>query len=110
VTVLVEPAPTADTETIAAYLEQLARARRDEDQVIVVQFTGREPRKRGDVDGVEYVRNEWEAPMAVLAGQRSELGNVNRLDDVLKGLSGNVLGAVANPPGDVHTGWLRRSA
>lgn len=110
VTVLIEPGPDEDTETIAAYLDKLALAKRGNDRLIVVQFMDGARLERGTVDGVTYVRNEWEAQMAALADQRSERGNVNRLDDVLKGLSGNVMGAVANPPPDIHTSRLSSRA
>lgn len=105
-TVLIEPAPDADAETIATYLDQLAQARHNQDRTIVVKFMDGARLERENVAGVTYVRNEWEAQMAVLAGQHSERGNAHRLDDLLKGLSGNVMGAVANPSGDIHAAWL----
>lgn len=106
VTVLIEPGPDEDTETIAAYLDKLALAKRGNDRLIVVQFMDGARLERENVDGVTYVRHEWEAQLLLLAGQHSERGNVNRLDDVLKGLSGNVMGTVANPPPDIHTSRL----
>lgn len=108
VTVLTEPGPDDDAETIAAYLNKLAQAKHSLGRVIVVQFMDGARLERENVDGVTYVRHEWEAQMLLLNGQPSERGNANRLDDVLKGLSGNVMGAVANPPGDIHAGWLGR--
>jgi hypothetical protein len=110
VTVLIEPAPDSDAETIAAYLDKLAQAKHSLDRVIVVQYVDGARLERENVNGVTYVRHEWEAQMLLLNGQPSERDNVNRLDDVLKNLSGNVMGVVANPPGDVHAGWLGRSA
>lgn len=98
VIVLIEPGPDADAETIAAYLGKLAQPRRDQDRIIVVKFMSSERLQWEEADGVTYVRHEWEAQMSALAGQRSERGNVNRLDHLLKGLSGKVLGAVANSP------------
>jgi hypothetical protein len=100
--VLLEPGPSADAETIATYLNQLAQAKRSDDRVIVVQFVGGTRLARENRDGVTYVRHGWEAQMHVLVGQPSEHGNFNRLDDLLKSLPGTVLGTVANPPRDVH--------
>lgn len=98
VTVLLEPSPDAEPAAIADYLEKLARAQHNRDNIMVVRLVPltRDSRPEGeDVPGVRYVNSGWEARLAILAGQHSEGGNANRLDDVLKGLSGNVLGAVA---------------
>jgi len=104
VTVLIEPSPDADVKTIAAYLDKLAQSKGSHGRVIVVQFFDSARLERENLDGVTYVRHEWEAQLLLLAGQRSERGNVDRLGDVLKGLSGNVLGVAARLPGDIHTG------
>lgn len=110
VTVLLEPPPDADAKTIAAYLDKLALAKRSTDKVVVVKFMDDERVEKERIHGVTYVRNEWEAQMVILAGARSERGNTDRLADVLKGLSGNVLGVVEKPPPDVHTSRLRSQA
>lgn len=110
ITVLMEPGHDAEPAVIADYLEKLAQAQHNQDNIMVlrlVPLTKESCPARDDVPGVRYVNSEWEARLAILAGQRSERGNVNRLDDVLKGLSGNVLGAVANPPPDIHTSRMR---
>lgn len=64
--------------------------------------------KRGlPVDGksVRYVGNEAEAQILALSLQPSENGNRSQLDDVLAGISGNVLGTVADPLPDT---WRRQ--
>lgn len=113
VTVLLEPGPDAEPAAIADYLEKLARAQHNQDNIMVVRLvplTRYSDPGRDEVPGVRYVNSEWEARLAILAGQHSERGNANRLDDVLKGLSGNVMGAVANPPPDIHASrWCSRT-
>ena len=91
-TVLMEPQRDADPEVVAAYLVELAQARRNEDNIIVVRLTSPGWPEREDVADVRYVNTEWEAQLAILASQPSELGNKSRLDDFMKSLSGNVLG------------------
>lgn len=100
VKVLTKPSPDAGVEAQAAFNADLAEAQRAHDRVFVV--TGQQERDRDREATVQYFQHEWQATMAVLAGQRSESGNANRLADVLKSLPGNVLGVVANPPPDVH--------
>ncbi|MBK7463979.1 MAG: hypothetical protein IPJ50_15440 [Betaproteobacteria bacterium] len=46
---------------------------------------------------IKYVDTKEEGQMLALSLQPSELGNKNRLDDVIQGLSGNVLGIVEKP-------------
>ena len=113
VTVLLEPSQDAEPAAIADYLAKLEQAQRNQDAIMVVRLVpltrDSEP-GRDEVPGVRYVNSEWEARLAILAGQHSERGNANRLDDVLKGLSGKVMGAVANPPPDIHASrWHSRA-
>lgn len=96
-TVLIEPLRDADPSTTAAFLDQLANARTLGGRIIVVRAVKADHLEREEINGVRYVRSEWEAQFTVLAGQPSEQGNKNRLADLLQGLGGNVLGVTANP-------------
>lgn len=108
-TVIHEPGPDADPEAVAHYQAQLAQARHSKHGLVVIAA----PRPVGQpmreqVAGVKFVESEWEATLVKLAGQPSEHGGKNGLDDFLKSLSGNVLGTVANPPPDIHQRSARR--
>ncbi len=108
VTVLTEPGPDAEPAAVAHYREQLAQARHNKNGLVVIAFPRTGHAVREQVRGVQFVESEFEAVMVRLAGQPSEHGGKNGLDDFLKSLSGNVLGVTANPPPDLHQRSDRR--
>lgn len=94
VRLIARPGPDATEEQRKAYAEALAWSRAQGGPgVNLVILTPLEPTKREIVNSVMYIGNEVEAHLTVLALQPSESGNATRLDDVMAGLSGNVLGA-----------------
>lgn len=101
-TVLMEPRRDSKPEDVADYLKKLAQARRNDDNIMVVRLHGMGCPEREKLTDVRYVETEWQAQAAILASQPSEHGNKNALEDMVRSLSGNVLGVVANPPPDVY--------
>lgn len=88
------PGPDATEGQQKAYVEALAWSRAQGGPgVNLVVLTPLEPTRREIVNSVMHIGNEVEAHLTVLALQPSESGNATRLDDVMAGLSGNVLGA-----------------
>lgn len=88
------PRPDADAAEHEAYAQALAWAKeQDGDGVSLIVLTPLTPARREVIDGVEFVGDEVEAKLKVLSLQASAQGMKSRLDDVLQGLSGNVLGA-----------------
>jgi hypothetical protein len=103
VTVLTEPGPDAEPAAVAHYREQLALARHSKNGgLVVIAFPRPSHAAREQVRGVQFVDSEFEATLLRLAGQPSEHGGKNGLDDFLKSLSGNVLGVTANVPADIY--------
>jgi len=102
VTVLTEPGPDAEPADVAHYREQLAQARHSKNGLVVIGYPRPGHSVREQVRGVRFVESEFEAVMVRLAGQPSEHGGKNGLDDFLKSLSGNVLGVTANVPADIY--------
>jgi len=91
---IARPGSDATEEQWKAYAEALAWSKAQGGPgVNLIVMTPLEPIRREAVDGVMHVSNEVEAHLTVLALQPSESGNATRLDDVLMGLSGNVIGA-----------------
>lgn len=94
VRLIARPGPDATEEQRKAYAEALAWSRAQGGPgVNLVVLTPLEPTRREIVNSVMHIGNEVEAHLTVLALQPSESGNATRLDDVMAGLSGNVLGA-----------------
>lgn len=94
VRLIARPGPDATEEQRKAYDEALAWSRAQGGPgVNLVVLTPLEPTRREIVNSVMHIGNEVEAHLTVLALQPSESGNATRLDDVMAGLSGNVLGA-----------------
>lgn len=100
VKVLTKPSPDAGAEELVAFATELAEAQAAFDKVYVV--TGRPELNRDPEAQVQYVDSELTASFAMLAGQPSTLGYKNALDDLVRSLSGNVLGPVANPTPDEY--------
>lgn len=93
VRLITKPGPEATEAQREAYAEALAWSKAQGGPgVNLIVLTPMEPIRREIVDGVMHVGNEVEAHLAILALQPSESGNATRLDDVLTGLSGNVIG------------------
>ena len=90
VEILVEPL-ASDTDRIwKLHREKLARAVISADRVIIVSASAKD--RHPESGKVSYVETEVEALMLEISLQPSERGNQNRLVDLLKGLSGNVMG------------------
>lgn len=96
--ILSEPPADASEEDRTRYARELAEAKAECDQVIIVS-AGTQLRPFEE-NGCLIVGTEFEAQLAVLAGQRSERGNASRLQDLLEDLPGTVMGAAKNPPPD----------
>lgn len=92
VKVLMEPAPQASQQDWADHHKDVAEARATNERVIVVRFVSLGGSDRDEVPGVKYCETEAEAMIQAAALQPSEQGNATRLDDVLQGLSGRVIG------------------
>lgn len=89
-----KPGPDATYAQREAYAEALTWSKKqDGNGVSLIVLTPLEPIRREVVGSVMFIGNEVEAHLTALALQPSEIGNATRLDDVLKGLSGNVIGA-----------------
>lgn len=101
-TVIHEPGPDATPAVVAAYREQLAQARHNKNGLVVIGAPMPGQPMREQVRGVRFVESEWEAAIVTLAGQPSDYGGRNGLDDFLKSLPGTVLGVTATVPADIY--------
>lgn len=93
--ILVEPDQDASPESQAAHIQELDEAKAEADRVFLV--TSRPPEFKRRTDGVELYATELEAQLALMAAQRSDRGNQDRLADLLEDISGNVMGTVDDP-------------
>lgn len=85
-TVLMEPQRDASPEVVAEYLEKLAQARQNGNNIIVVRLTSPGRPEREDIAGVRYVEKEWQAQLAILTNKYKSNA------EFIKSISGNVLG------------------
>lgn len=95
-TVLIEPDLEARGAEWQAHRQAIDAAWLRGDRVGVVRSPDSVDHDQPEV-GIEYFETEFHAWLAVLAGQKSQKGNANRLADVLASLNSNVLGVVADP-------------
>lgn len=90
--VLCEPNPTIGSDSLLEFLREVQEAKNTHDQVFVSCFKLSDERIGKTVDGVRYYESDVSAACGRLALLPSSQANKNALDDVLKTLSGRVLG------------------
>jgi hypothetical protein len=96
VTVLTEPGQTSTEEEREKYRSELEAAEIAGDRIFIIRLStpGFRPFEE---TGRTVFGSDVEAQIAAAAAQPSKNGNSNGLEDVLQGLSGNVIKTVQNP-------------
>lgn len=92
VAILFEPTEGSSAEEWQQHQDELARAQRESDKVLVVSF--RKSRREEGRGNVTYVPTEMDATAEALANKPSAIGFDSLLDEAMDRLAGNVIGPV----------------